>query len=107
MKIKKIKLGISFGVIAGIIDVIPMIAQKLTWDANLSAFALWVIIGFFISTLNIKLKGALKGLVVSIILLIPIAFLVWWNDNSSIIPMTISTVILGSLLGFLIDKYGE
>ncbi|MFH1564379.1 MAG: hypothetical protein ABIC82_00845 [bacterium] len=107
MKIKKIKLGIIFGIIAGIIDVIPMILQKLTWDANLSALAHWVIIGFVISVSNIKLKGALKGLAVSIILLIPIAFLAWWNDTSSIIPMTFSTIILGSLLGFLIDKYGE
>ena len=28
---KKIKIGILFGVVAGIIDVIPMIMQKLTW----------------------------------------------------------------------------
>jgi hypothetical protein len=104
---KKIKLGILLGVIAGIIDVIPMIMQKLTWDANLSAFAHWVIIGFFIAISDIKLKGALKGLAVSIILLIPIAILAWWNTTSSIIPMTIATIILGSSLGFLIDKYGE
>ena len=49
-KISKIKIGIILGVIAGIIDVIPMIFQKLTWDANLSAFSLWVIAGFMIST---------------------------------------------------------
>ncbi len=106
MKIKKIYLGILFGIIAGIIDIVPMIVQKLTWDANLSAFFHWIIIGFIISTSNLKIKGALKGLIISIILLIPIALLVWWNDTSSIIPMTISTIILGSLLGFLIDKYG-
>ncbi|MFH1548247.1 MAG: hypothetical protein ABID32_02915 [Candidatus Omnitrophota bacterium] len=69
MKNKKILVGIAFGIIAGIIDVVPMILQRLTWDANLSAFALWVIAGFIISTSNLKLKGALKGLVVSILLL--------------------------------------
>ena len=37
-KNNKIKIGIFFGIIAGIIDIIPMIIQKLTWDANLSAF---------------------------------------------------------------------
>ena len=104
---KKTQLGILLGIIAGIIDVIPMIVQKLTWDANLSAFFHWVIAGFFISAIDIKIKGVVKGLIISIILLIPIAFLVWWNDTSSILPMSISTIILGSLLGFLIDKYGK
>jgi len=41
-KISKIKAGIVFGIIAGVIDVIPMIFQELTWDANISAFSLWV-----------------------------------------------------------------
>jgi hypothetical protein len=36
--------------IAGVIDVIPMVVQNLTWDANLSAFAHWVVTGFLIST---------------------------------------------------------
>lgn len=107
MTMKKIQLGILLGIIAGVIDVVPMILQKLTWDANLSAFFHWIIIGFFISTIDIKVKGVVKGLIVSIITLIPIAFLAWWNDSSSIIPMSIMTLILGSALGFLIDKYGK
>ena len=45
MKKPKILVGALFGAVAGIIDVIPMIMQSLTWDANLSAFALWVISG--------------------------------------------------------------
>jgi len=104
---KKIKFGILLGICAGIIDIIPMIAKKITWDANLSAFFLWVIAGFFIAAADIKLKGALKGLLVSFLLLIPVAFLVWYSDTSSIIPMAISTVILGASLGFLIEKYGK
>lgn len=103
----KIKLGILLGIVAGIIDVIPMIIQKLSWDANLSAFFHWVVVGFIISIATFQFKGALKGLFISLILLIPVVFLSWWNDISSIAPMIISTIILGSLLGFLIDKYGR
>jgi len=40
MQNKKIIVGLGFGTIAGIIDVIPMVLQGLTWDANISAFAL-------------------------------------------------------------------
>ena len=60
-KISKIKTGIVFGIIAGVIDVIPMIFQELTWDAILSAFSLWVIAGFMIATSNLKIGGASKG----------------------------------------------
>ncbi len=104
---KKIQLGIFLGAIAGIVDVIPMIIQKLTWDANLSAFFHWIIVGFFIAAVDLRIKGVIKGLFISIITLVPIAFLVWWNDTSSIIPMSISTVVYGVALGFLIDKYGN
>lgn len=37
---KKIKIGLLLGLVAGIIDVISMIIQDLTWDANISAFTI-------------------------------------------------------------------
>lgn len=104
---KKIHLGILLGIIAGIIDVIPMIIQKLTWDANLSAFAHWMIVGFFIAASNLQIKGVWKGLFISFLLLIPIAILVGWQQPISLIPMLIATLILGSTLGFVIEKYGK
>jgi len=104
---KKTQLGILLGIVAGILDVIPMIIQKLTWDANISAFCFWVISGFIISTSNIKIKGALKGLIISLILLIPTAILIGWKQPISLIPILIFNIILGTLLGFLIDKFGK
>lgn len=104
---KKTQLGILLGIAAGIIDVIPMIIQKLTWDANLSAFTFWTLAGFFISTTNIKIKSALKGATISLILLIPLAFIIGWKGPSNLIPIVIINLILGSLLGLLIDKFGK
>ncbi len=103
---KKIKLGIILGIVAGIIDVIPMIFQGLTWDANLSAFTFWIVTGFFISTTKLNAKGALKGLIISIILLIPLAFIIGWQEPTMLIPIITMNIILGALLGYLIDRYG-
>ena len=100
----KIQKGIALGVLAGIIDVIPMILQNLSWDANLSSFTHWVVAGFIISVADIKLKGAVKGLFLSLLLLIPMVILVAWQEPMSLIPILIMTVILGSLLGHFIDK---
>ena len=104
---KKTQLGILLGSIAGIIDVIPMLIQKLTWDANLSAFSMWVVVGFFISSIHLKIKGIFKGILVSFLVLLPSAFIIGWKEPFSLIPIGIMTLILGSLLGFLIDKFGR
>ncbi|MDD3421852.1 MAG: hypothetical protein PHS47_06120 [Methanocellales archaeon] len=102
---KKVHLGLTLGIVAGIIDVIPMIIQKLTWDANLSAFFLWIVSGFLIATSEIKIKGALKGMIISFLVLLPSAILIGWKEPFSLIPIFIMTLILGSGLGFLIDRY--
>lgn len=107
MTMKKTQLGILLGVVAGVIDVIPMILQKLTWDANLSAFSLWIISGFLIATSNLKIKGIAKGIIIPFLVLIPSAIIIGWQEPFSLIPITIMTLILGSALGFLIDKYGK
>ncbi len=97
--------ALLFGLIIAILDVIPMLIQHMDMSANLSAFFHWIIVAFFISTTNIKLKAIYKGIFISIISLIPIAFLVWPKDFSAILPMSISTIVFGALLGFLIERY--
>ncbi len=104
---KKAKLGILLGMLAGIIDLIPMLIQKLTWDANLSALSLWIISGFLISTSNIKINKILKGILISLLVLIPSAFIIGWKEPISLVPITIITIILGAILGYLIDKFGR
>jgi len=104
---KKIVIGISFGAIAGILDIIPMVIQKLTWDANISAFCMWLISGFLISTMNLKIPYILKGILVPFLVLIPSAILIGWKEPMTLIPITVMTLILGTLLGFAIGKYNK
>ena len=101
---EKQKLGILLGICAGIIDVIPMLFRNLTWDANLSAFALWAVSGFIIATSNLKINGALKGAVISFLVLLPTAILIGWKEPFSLVPIAVMTLILGSLLGYLVEK---
>lgn len=102
---KKIKVGIILGIVAGMIDVIPMILQKLSWDACLSAFLFWIVCGFLIATSEINVKGSLKGITISYAVLLPTAIIVGKQDPKSLIPMGIMTFILGSMLGWRLEKY--
>lgn len=104
---KKTSVGILAGIIAGIIDVIPMIIMDLSWDANISAFLFWIVVGFIISIASINLKGWKKGLLITFLLELPIFVLVAWEDIASLYAMLPFTIIMGSLLGYSIDKWGK
>ena len=104
---KKVKIGILLGIVAGIIDVIPMIIQKLTWDANISAFIMWIVVGFLISSLDLKMNSIIKGILIAFLVLLPTGILIGWKEPVSLIPIAIMTTILGGLLGFSIHKLSE
>jgi hypothetical protein len=101
---KNIITGISLGTIAGIIDVIPMVIQKLTWDANISAFLMWVVIGFILSVTELKINSILKGILMSYLVLLPAAILIGWKEPVSLVPILIMTTILGGALGYLFHR---
>ena len=101
---KNILIGVILGAGAGIIDLIPMFLQGLTWDANLSALFLWVVSGFMLATSNLQLPPILKGIIISFLCLLPSVFIIGWGDPISLLPIVIMTLILGSLLGFVYGK---
>lgn len=103
----RILVGIIAGIIAGILDVTPMIIQGLTWDANLSAFSMWVVIGFLIAVTDLKVHPVLKGILLSFLSLLPCAILIAWKEPFSLVPISVMTLILGGLLGYAIHKISK
>jgi len=101
---RRLATGLLIGVVAGVIDVIPMVMQGFTWDANISAFLLWVVVGFMIATSNLKLPAVLKGITISFLCLLPSVLIIGWKEPISLIPVFAMTLILGALVGFTFDK---
>jgi hypothetical protein len=102
---KKILIGLLFGAAAGLIDITPMLAMRLPLAANLSAFSLWVVVGLFIASADLKLNSAAKGLVIALLVFAPNAFLIGQNNIADLLPPLLMTVILGNLLGWLIGRF--
>ncbi|HPC42295.1 MAG TPA: hypothetical protein PLD91_15365 [Spirochaetota bacterium] len=107
----KLIIGLVVGIFAGVIDVIPMIPQKLTWDANISAFSMWVIVGVFIATTEYKIASGFKGIIIAFLVLCPSAILIGWKEPISLVPISLMTIILGTLSGIIIEmikrKHGQ
>ena len=103
----KTKVGIFVGIIFGIVDIIPMILMNMTWDTLVSAFSMCVIGGFVISTSNLKLNNTLKGTLIFFLMGIPIMILVVAGSPQELIPMLVTNLIIGSLMGYFIGRFGE
>ena len=102
---KNILLSFILGALAGIIDIIPMIIQKLDKYATASAFVQWVVLGFIITFIKIPgLDGWLKGLVVAVLMSLPIVILVAKINPKSIVIILLMSAILGSIVGFFSTK---
>ncbi len=78
--------------------------QKLTWDANISAFTMWIVVGFLIATIDLRMNSIIKGILIAFLVLLPTAILIGSKEPVSLIPIAIMTTILGGLLGFSINK---
>ncbi|MFA6548676.1 MAG: hypothetical protein WCT39_01920 [Candidatus Margulisiibacteriota bacterium] len=98
---KKILYGLLIGALAGILDVIPMLLQKLPWEADLSAFMLWLAVGVLVMVTDIKINKVLKGVLVAFLVLLSPAVIIAAQEPFSLLPVAVMTLLLGSIVGYL------
>ena len=95
-----ILLTLLIGVIAGVIDILPMLKMKVDKYSCISAFAYYVIVPFVIYGINwFENIWWLKGGIVAILMALPVIILVAKEDKKSPIAMTIMSILLGSMIG--------
>ena len=93
-------LTLVIGIVAGVIDVLPMIKMKVDKYSCISAFVYYLIVPFII--FEVKWFGNLwwlKGGIVTILMAIPVIILVAKEDKKSPLAMTIMSIVLGSIIG--------
>jgi hypothetical protein len=93
-------LSAIIGIVAGTIDIIPMLIQKLNRRANISAFLQY----FFVSIIivNIDLPHVvwwLQGGLISVAFALPVVFIVSTQDKKAVPIILTMAAILGTLIG--------
>ncbi|MFH1073882.1 MAG: hypothetical protein V1752_02230 [Candidatus Firestonebacteria bacterium] len=93
-------ISMVIGLVAGVIDIIPMIVQKLERRAVISAFLQY----FFVSIIivNINLPGIvwwLQGGIISLSLALPIIIIVAEKDKKAVPIIAGMSIVLGTLIG--------
>ncbi len=92
--------ALMIGIVAGIVDVLPMVWQKMPWRANVSAFAHWVALGVVIPYVDWGIASWLKGAIVALLFAVPILLIVTDTDSKAIIPITVMSLLLGAGVGW-------
>lgn len=97
---KEILLTLLIGIVAGVIDILPMIKMKLDKYSISSAFVHYIIASFIIFNTNLfGMPWWLKGGVITLLLAVPTMILVAKDDKKSTIPMFVMSIVLGTLIG--------
>ena len=93
--------ALAIGVVAGIIDILPMIAQRMERTAIASAFMQWVALGLVIPFVDWPLLAPwLKGSIIALLFAIPILLIVVPEERNALIPITSMSLILGAGVGW-------
>ena len=93
-------IALLIGIVAGIIDIIPMIWQKMDKYANLSAFTHWVALGLIIPYVAWNMAPWLKGLIIAELTALPILLIVAPQDKKAVMPIVIMSGLLGAGVGW-------
>ncbi len=94
-----ILIALIIGTVAGVIDVIPMLIQKMDKYANLSAFFHWLVLGIIIPFVSWNMAPWLKGLVIAELAAIPVLLMIVKEDKKAILPVSVMSAILGAGTG--------
>ncbi|MDR1200153.1 MAG: hypothetical protein LBL58_00800 [Tannerellaceae bacterium] len=93
-------LSVIIGIVAGIIDIIPMIIQKLPKYSTIAAFVYFFFISIIIVNIDLPhIPWWLEGGFISFALMIPILIHVGHTDKKPLPIITVNAIIIGTFIG--------
>jgi hypothetical protein len=93
-------LSVIIGIVAGIIDIIPMIIQKLPKYSTVAAFVYFFFISIVIVNIDLPhIPWWLEGGLISFVLMIPILIHVGHTDKKPLLIIAANTIVIGTLIG--------
>jgi hypothetical protein len=104
-QMNSILIAIIIGLVAGLIDITPMIIMKLEKVANISAFVHYFVLGLIIPFVSWDIAPWIKGIIISFLSALPIMIIVYPKDKKAIIPMMIFAIIIGAGIGLAGDRF--
>ena len=95
------------GLIAGALDLIPLIFVNAPLFNMFSIITFWLVATYIISITEISRNTILNGLFLSILLMVPMALAVSATNPRDFVPMMFMAIVLGPLVGYALSKISQ
>lgn len=102
---KKLSLVFLIGLVAGLLDLIPLIMVNAPVFNMVSVLAFWLCASFFIYKTSLVENSLLNGLAIATVLMIPMALAVAATNPTDFIPMMSMALLLGPPVGWSLQKF--
>lgn len=102
---KKLMVALIVGLIAGGLDLIPLIMVGAPMLNMVSIVAFWVVTSYFVANIELVKNGAINGLILSTLNMIPMVIVIYTINPKDFLPMLSMAVLLGPLVGFLNKRF--
>ena len=102
---QKLLIALAIGLGAGVIDVIPMLIQKIDRNSCVAAFVHWLVLGVLIAYVSAPVPDWAKGALVGFFGALSTVILVAQGDPKSAAPILVTSTVLGSVVGMLAGKF--
>jgi hypothetical protein len=97
---KSYLISLLIGLMAAVVDTVPMILRKMDKFFIISAFFVWVVLGIFIPRIHFVSISFLNGIIVAVLFVLPMAFLIYKLDPKGLPIVIVTTIVLGGVVGF-------
>ncbi|MCD4712857.1 MAG: hypothetical protein K8R73_06195 [Clostridiales bacterium] len=102
---KKIIIAISIGLIAGILDLIPLVLVGAPLLNMTSILMFWIITSYFVAHIALFKNSILNGLALSTLNMLPLVMVIYTINPKDFMPMLSMALILGPLTGYLNGRF--
>ncbi len=101
----EILIALLIGVIAGLIDIFPMVKRPIPRESIIATFAQWVLLGLVIPFVSWPTPTWLTGAILGLLGMAPSMIVAHKRNPSSVIPTAVFGVALGAGIGALAPLY--
>lgn len=92
---KNLLIALVIGTVAGLIDIIPMVKQKINKFSIASIFVQWVLIGLVIPFISWDIQPWLKGIVIAELGMLPFMIQAYFRNQKAVPTIAIFAAISG------------
>jgi hypothetical protein len=93
-------LSVLIGLVAGTLDIIPMLIKRLPMRATVSAFLQYLFMSVIIVHVDLPyIPWWIEAGLVAVLMTIPILIIIAGNDKKSVPIILANAIILGTLIG--------